>query len=104
MVVRSKTALAAVLLVLAGCASHPDAQLEASASYQSGYADGCSTAKARSKMFDRTTVRNEDSYDKDEMYHRGWNAGYRDCGSPATQTDPYSEPTQTYQKKGGPLG
>jgi hypothetical protein len=104
MAVRSTLIAVAAICALAGCASKPDPTLEASASYQTGYADGCTTAGARSKMFDRTIVRNEESFNKDEMYHRGWNAGYRGCGSPATQSDPYSEPTQPYQKKGGPLG
>ena len=92
-------------LALSACTpTPPDPALTTNGSYLSGYNDGCQTGTARSKIFDRTIVRNESSYAKDDLYKRGWNKGFRDCGSKATQNDPDSEPVPNWQKRGGPLG
>ena len=92
-------------LVLSACttAATPPA-LAASGPYEAGYADGCKTSSERSKIFDRTVVRDDTAYAKDDNYKQGWNRGFRECGSSATQADPYSEPVPQYQKRGGPLG
>ena len=93
------------VLSLGACTTTPvDPVLASSATYQTGYNDGCKTARERAQMFDRTVVRDDAAYAKDENYKRGWNKGYRDCGSQATQADPYSEPLPQWQKRGGPLG
>ena len=101
----TRSACLAILaaVALASCVSAPvDPQLEASATYQSGYADGCATGTARSKTFDRSMTRDETAYAEDETYRRGWNSGYRSCGTPATQNDPYSAPVGGW-KNPGPL-
>ncbi|MFZ1990561.1 MAG: hypothetical protein WAW96_12410 [Alphaproteobacteria bacterium] len=94
-----------ISLALSGCTTAPTPPaLAASGTYQAGYADGCKTSTERSKLFDRTIVRDESAYAKDDNYKQGWNRGFRECGSPATQNDPYSEPVPQWQKRGGPLG
>jgi len=91
-------------LGVCSCISAPiDPQMEASAMYQSGYNDGCATSKARSKVFDQTVVRNDTAYTQDQLYKRGWNTGFRVCGSPATQADPTSEQKVQWHSH-GPLG
>ena len=92
-------------LALSACttAATPPA-LAASGVFQAGYTDGCKTSTERSKIFDRTVVRDDAAYAKDDTYKTGWNRGFRECGSPTTQADPYAEPVPQYQKRGGPLG
>jgi hypothetical protein len=92
-------------LTLTACASEPpDQKMVSSATYQTGYGDGCATSTARSKKFDRSIKRDETAYKEDEGYRRGWNAGYRNCGTAKTQSDPYSEPaTGGDWKTRGPL-
>ncbi len=94
-----------ISLALSACTTKPiDPMLADNGLFQSGYNDGCKTATERSKIFDRSIVRDDSSYAKDPNYKRGWNKGFRDCGSPTTQNDPYAEPSTVWQKKGGPLG
>jgi len=94
-----------ISLAVSACTTAPTPPaLAASGTYQAGYADGCKTSTERSKIFDRTVVRDDAAYAKDDNYKQGWNRGFRECGSAATQSDPYSEPVPQWQKRGGPLG
>ena len=90
-------------LLLAGCLSKPvDPQVAASPFFQQGYADGCATSAARSRAYDQTKTRDDKAYAEDDFYRRGWNNGFRECGSPMTQKDPAAEPSVDW-KKSGPL-
>lgn len=90
-------------LLLCACASQPvDPQVVNNATYQRGYGDGCTTASARSRVYDQSKTRDEKAYAEDDLYKRGWNSGYRECGSPTTKKDPDAEPSVDW-KKTGPL-
>jgi len=94
-----------IALSLSACTTNSTPPImAANGLYQTGYIDGCKTAKARSKLFDQTVVRDDTAYAKEANYKAGWNKGFRDCGSAATLSDPTSEPIPQWQKKGGPLG
>ena len=91
------------VLILSACASKPlDPAAAASPSYQRGYGDGCVTATARSRVYDQSKTRDEKAYAEDDLYKRGWNGGFRECGSKMTQRDPGVEPSVDW-KKTGPL-
>lgn len=65
---------------LAGCVNRTDPALVNTASYQGGYADGCTTGNQRRDGFTGTIKRNEALFKTDEAYQAGWRAGYGACG------------------------
>ncbi len=65
---------------LGACADRTDPAIKNTASYQTGYSDGCATANQRIAGFRKTEKRNEILFRTDEAYRIGWNQGFGTCG------------------------
>jgi hypothetical protein len=78
-------AVAILAMAVAGCANRVSPDVVQSASYQSGYADGCATGNRRATKFDRKVNRDELKFDKNENYAIGWRQGYSACGGSQEQ-------------------
>ncbi len=79
--------VAALSLSLGACANRTDPAIVNSASYQAGYADGCTTGNQRVEGFSSTITRDESLFETDEPYQVGWRQGYSVCGGARTDRD-----------------
>ncbi len=79
---KAGTALALVLSAsgLSACANRTDPAIVNTASYQTGYSDGCATGNQRLAGFKQTVKRDKILFNTDEAYRIGWNQGYVTCG------------------------
>ncbi len=80
-----------LVLPLAGCMffeSSADRAMQRSPNFKSGYADGCASANTQGTNFGRGMVRDEDLYESDRAYRRGWATGMGACRAvaPSSQT------------------
>jgi hypothetical protein len=100
-----RTALIALTatFALSGCIFHQSAEVQSSLSYQDGYLDGCSTARQRSTTGDKGPVRDDTRYREDNLYHRGWNAGYRTCSAERNPQNPGNPGDVGHWHTHGPL-
>ena len=70
-----------MVLGMAACANRVSPEILQSASYQSGYSDGCLTGNQRtSRGFPDMVTRNDVLFEKDENYAIGWRQGFNVCG------------------------
>ncbi|MGF1457311.1 MAG: hypothetical protein ACFB6R_18275 [Alphaproteobacteria bacterium] len=79
---RTGAVLALVITVsgLGACANRTDPAIVNTASYQTGYSDGCATGNQRLAGFSNTVKRDKILFKTDEPYRIGWNQGYVTCG------------------------
>ena len=73
-----------ILLPLSACSlfiSKQERALRRSPDYKAGYQDGCSSAWSpdANKRHDDTTVRDDQLYQGNKAYHKGWDTGLNAC-------------------------
>jgi hypothetical protein len=70
------------VMFLSACVTEADYEMMNSSSYQMGYHDGCTSAHTRVPGFDETIKRDNELFESDKGYRRGWSSGYGSCSQP----------------------
>ncbi len=88
---RASSALLCGLVVmgLGACANRTDPAIVNTASYQTGYSDGCATGNQQIAGFKKTVRRNEAQFKTDEAYRIGWSQGFSACGGQKTRREDF---------------
>ncbi len=82
MIARRRLALAALALLVAGCAlfeSPEEKAMRNSPSFKAGYEDGCAAETAAGTDYRDRPVMDKSLYESDAAYRSGWSSGRQAC-------------------------
>lgn len=84
----------ALAAVLSACATPEDQAVRNDPNFQAGYSAGCSAAVDQGASYREGPKRDENLYENDVAYRRGWGSGYASCRRTMTPsgTEPSSNP------------